>query len=112
MLTDRVGSPPVPVLTDSLLGRYHPHKMPEFGAEDVPALFQVVGEGLGFVLREDDDFVNPRVHAIAESEIHKAVYSAKWDGRFGAVLGEGHEPLTPSSSHDKCKGVFHIFDLP
>jgi hypothetical protein len=86
--------------------------MPEFGAEDVPAFLEVVGEGLGFVLREEDDLVDPRVHAIAEGEVHKAVNPAERDGGLGAVLGEGHEPLPPSSGHDKCKGIFHVFDLP
>jgi len=112
VLTNGVGGSSVPVLTDSLLGRHHLQKMPEFTAEDVPAFFDVIGEGLGFVLREDDDLVNPGVHAVAEGEVHKAVDPAERDGGLGAILGEGHEPLPPSSSHDKRKGVFHIFDLP
>jgi len=44
VLPDGVGGSPVPVLTDSLLGRHHLHEMPEFGAEDVPACFEVVVE--------------------------------------------------------------------
>jgi hypothetical protein len=86
--------------------------MAEFCAEDVPTLFEVVGEGLGFVLRKEDDLVNPGVHAVAQGEVHEAVDPAKWDSGFGAVLGEGHEPFTPSSGHDKRKGIFHVFDLP
>jgi hypothetical protein len=86
--------------------------MAKFGAEDVPAFFQVVGEGLGFVLREEDDLVDPGVHAVAEGEVHEAIDPAERDSGLGAILGEGHEPLPSSSGHDKRKRVFHVLHLP
>jgi hypothetical protein len=86
--------------------------MAELRAENVPPLFQVVGEGLGLVLREDNDLVDAGVHAVAEGEVHEAIDPAERDSGFSSVLGKGHEPFAPSSSHDKREGIFHRSDLP
>jgi hypothetical protein len=101
ILADGVRGSPVPVLTYSLLGRDHFQKMPEFGAENVPSLFQVIGERLGFVLGQDEDLIDSRVHAVAQGEVDESIDSAERDGGFGAVLGEGHEPFAPPPGHNK-----------
>jgi hypothetical protein len=107
VLPDRVGCAPVPVKAHPLLGRNGFEKMAHFPAENIPSLFQMIVERLGFVLRQNDDFVNLRVNAVAEGEIDQTVNTAKWDCRLGAILSERHQSLTPTPGHDKGKGISH-----
>jgi hypothetical protein len=107
VLADTIGRAPVPVKADALLRGHDFEELADLGAEDVPALLQVVVERLGLVLGEHDDLVDLGVDAIAQGKVDEAVDPAKRDRRFAAVLGERHEPFTPSAGHDKSQRVSH-----
>jgi hypothetical protein len=87
-------------------------KMTEFMGENIPSRFKMFIKGLGFVLGKDDDFINLRVNAIGQGEIYEPVNTAEGNSGLGPVPGEGHEPLPPSTGHDKCQGIFHSDDPP
>ena len=108
ILPDGVSGTPVPVHAYSLLRWHNLQEVADFLAECVPAIFQVVSERLVFVLRQYDNLVDLRVHAITQSEIDESIDTAKWNRRLGTIPGKRHEPLTPATSHDKSKGVFHL----
>jgi hypothetical protein len=68
----------------------------------------VVIKGLGFVLGQHDDLVNSGVDAVAQCKVDQPINAAEGNRRFGAVSGEGHEPLTSPASHDKGQSIFHL----
>jgi hypothetical protein len=107
VLPDRIGCAPVPVKTHPLLRRHGFEEMAHFSAENVPSFFQMIVERLGFVLRQNDDFVDLRVNAIAQGEIDEAINTSEWDRRLGAILGERHQSFAPPPGHDEGKGIFH-----
>jgi hypothetical protein len=67
----------------------------------------VIGEGLGFILGQDNNLVKLRVDTITKGKIHDPVNTAKGYCRLGSVLGEWHKPLSPAAGHDEGKRVFH-----
>jgi hypothetical protein len=84
--------------------------MAYFGAKDIPAFFQMVVEGLGFVLGQHDNFKDLGIDAIAQGKIDQPVRAAEGHRRFGALLSERHEPLASAAGHDNGKNVFHDLD--
>jgi len=65
VLAYTVGCSSVPFLAQSLLRGGDAEVMPEIGGEDIPALFQVIDHGLGFILGKDEDLVELRVDTVA-----------------------------------------------
>ena len=57
ILADGICRASVPIATGSLLGRHYFQKVPKLPGKYVPAGFQVIGEGLGFVLGQNYDLV-------------------------------------------------------
>jgi hypothetical protein len=80
----------------------------QVAGEDIPSFFHVVREGLGLVLRKNDNFIQLRVDAITQRNIDKPVNPPERHSRFGSVLCERHQSLTPSSGHYDREYIFHF----
>jgi hypothetical protein len=65
ILADGIGSTFVPIHTHTLLRGNDFQEVPHLVAENIPSLFKVIGERLGFILREYDNFIDLRVYAVA-----------------------------------------------
>jgi len=109
ILPNGIGRAPVPVEAYALLGRHDFKEVSYLPAEDIPAFFQMIVQRLGLILGKNDESIKLRVHTVAQGKIHQSIDPAKWDGRFGPVPRERHEPLSFASSHDKGEYVSHRF---
>jgi hypothetical protein len=109
ILSNGIGRTPVPVEAYSLLGRHDFQEVSNFSAKDVPTFFQVIVQGLGLILRQNDESVKLGIHAVAQGEIQQSIDPTKWDGWLGPVPGEWHEPFAFAPSHDEGEYVFHGF---
>jgi hypothetical protein len=73
----------------------------------IPAFIQVVHQGLRFILWKDQNLIELRIDAVTQGYIDQPVYAPKWDGGFGAVLGQGQQPRTLASGHDYGQHILH-----
>ena len=108
VLADGIRRAPVPIEARPLLGRDILQKVTDLFTENIPPVLQMLGQGLGLVLGQDDDLVDLGVDAVAQGEIHETVDPAEGDRRLGPVPGQGHEPLAPAPGHDECEDFFHL----
>jgi hypothetical protein len=60
----------------------------------------VVDQRAGAVLGEDEDAVDPRVHAVRQGEVDDPVLAPERDRRLGAMIGEDGEAFTRTSGKD------------
>src|SRR5690606_18627936 len=58
-----------------------------------PRFADMLVQGVGPVLGEDVDPLDPRVEQVAQDKVDDLVFAAEGDTRFGAAHGEGTEPL-------------------
>src|SRR6185437_14278841 len=72
----------------------------EFAPQIAPAVLYVLDQRLGFVLREDGDLADARIHTVGQHEIDDAELAAKGRGRFTSVGREVLQALAASSGHD------------
>ena len=107
-LPDRIRRPLEPVAAlGCLLGgehfdeaiREHVHPV---GLRHVPV------ERRRIELREDEDPLEARVHAVADRDVDQAVLAAERHGGFRAHPGEGKEAGAASAAEDEREYVVHI----
>jgi len=79
VLANGIGCAPVPVKAYSLLRWHDLQEVAEPLVEDIPAVFQMVIEGLGLVLGQHDDLVYLRIDAVAQRQVDKSIDSSKGD---------------------------------
>jgi hypothetical protein len=111
ILPDGVCRASVPVKPRALLRRNGLEEVSDPPFENIPTCLEVFVEGLGFVLRQDNDLVHLGVDAIAQREVNEPVNASKGDGRLRTIPGERHQPLAPSTRHDEGQRVFHLKPL-
>src|SRR5208283_5644848 len=73
----------------------------------IPAFFKVIYQGLRFILWKDQDLIELRIDAVAQWYIDQPVYAPKWDGGFGTVPGQRHQPRPLASGHDYGQHILH-----
>ena len=111
ILSDGIGCTSVPVEAGALLRRNFFQEMPYLAAEDIPPILQMLRKGLGFVLRQDDNFIDLRVDAVTQRKIYEPIDAAEGNRGFGAISRQRHQPFTPPAGHNKGKRVFHLNPL-
>jgi hypothetical protein len=47
------------------------------------------------------------VNAVGQGDVDNAVLTSEWDGRFGAIAGEGEEPFASTTGEKNTKGISH-----
>jgi len=86
--------------------------MAQVRAEDVPASLKMLHQGLGFVLRQNNNFVYSGVDAVGQGQVNKQVNAPERDGRLGSAFGQRHQPFAFASSHNHRKGILHLLQPP
>src|SRR5208337_630797 len=75
----------------------------------IPAFFKVIHQRLRFILWKDQDLIELRIDAVAQRYIDQPVYAPKWDGGFGTVTGQRHQPRTLAPRHDYGQYILHWY---
>jgi len=101
ILADGVGGTPIPVETYPLLRGDDLEKMAQLLIEYVPSVFQMIMEGLGLILGQNNDLVYLRIDTVTQGQIYKSINSTKGDRRFSTVLCEWHKPFPSTTCHNK-----------
>jgi hypothetical protein len=60
---------------------------------------------VSFVLRRDADTPDSRIESIGEGKVDDAAFSTKIDRRFGAPVGQLHQPTASATGQDKRHGA-------
>src|SRR5439155_24720390 len=64
-------------------------------------------ERVRFVLDQDDDLAQVRIHAVAEREVDDPVLPAKGNGGFGTLIGQRMQSLAATARQDHREDVLH-----
>jgi len=88
ILVEGIGGAPIPMGVDLQLGWERADIFAQGGTEERPALSEMVLQGRGLILREDEDLPEMRVEAVTQRKVDEAVAASEPDRGFGALGGE------------------------
>ena len=66
---------------------------PEFGMKNRPAVPQVLLQGMGLPLDQDQDLAQAGMKTIGQGEVDDAKFAAEGDGGLGPMLGQGGQGI-------------------
>src|ERR1035438_6667767 len=75
-------------------------------ASELPALAEVLQQGLAAELGEHIDGVDPRVDEVAQHEVDNPVLASKRDGRFGPFIGKRSQPRSLAAGEDDAQHAY------
>src|SRR5690606_3568221 len=93
----------IPALTFALLRRPELDVLVELGAQEAPALNDVLNQRVGLVLRQHADPPDAGVDAVRQWEIDVAVLTAERQRRLAVPARERPETGAVAAGHDHCE---------
>src|SRR6516162_6341425 len=91
----------------ALLRRKDVNIFAQLRAEKTPAIVDVAVQAARFELGEHQNFAQPAVDAVGESEVDDPVIAAEGHGRFGAVARERLEACPLAAGQDQGEHFLH-----
>ena len=105
VLVDGVRRAGVPVGPGAHLGRHHGDVLAALRVVDGPAIPQVLVQGVGLVLGQDQHPAQARVQAVGQGEVDDPVLAAEGHRRLGAVRREGLQARAAAARQEDHQGI-------